>query len=134
MLERPIMLRWSAPLVVVAACAGCAATDAPRRRSEPPAPRVEGLRSGADVSAALRLAEKAYLAGDWGETVVQANRVMEGVAAPDEYYAAVKLLGLASCSRRDLRPAVFAQQRLQPEDRDQLQSVCEENGLKLPPR
>jgi len=46
----------------------------------------------------------------------------------------VKILGLASCSRRDLRPAVFAQQRLQPEDRDHLLSVCEQNGLKLPGR
>ena len=119
--------------VAVLACVDCGPPAAPQRQ-EPakPSSRVEGLRSSSEVSAALQAAEKAYLAGSWGDAVVQSNRVMEGMATPDEYYAAVKILGLASCNRRDARPAAFALKRLQPEDRDHLRSVCEQNGVKLP--
>lgn len=120
---------WT-PLVALA-LTGCSGPDAQQEPARP-RPRVEGLRSSGEVSAALQAAERAYMTGDWGEAVVQSNRVIEGAATPDEYYAAVKILGLASCNRRDLRPAAFALKRLQPEDRNHLRSTCEQNGVKLP--
>jgi hypothetical protein len=120
--------------LVALAVAGCPAPEG--QPQQPAAPRsgtgVEGLRTSAEVAAALQAAERAYMSGDWGAAVVQANRVIEGAAAPDEYYAAVKILGLASCNRRDQRPAAFALKRLQPEDREHLRSTCEQNGIRLP--
>lgn len=104
----------------------------PPQRPATPTSSAEGSRSSEEVSAALQAAQKAYLAGDWGEAVVQSSRVMEGAASPDEYYAAVKILGLASCSRRDPRPATFAARRLQPHDLGHLREVCQQNGVTLP--
>ncbi len=94
-------------------------------------PRSEGLRTSGEVSEALGRADRAYLAGEWGEAVVQANRVIEGAASPEDYYAAVKILGLASCNRRDPRPAAFAYKRLQPADREHLRGVCQQAGVVL---
>ncbi len=109
-----------------------ACTTRPPQQPAAPMSRTEGLRSSEEVNAALQAAHKAYLAGDWGEAVVQSNRVIEGAASPDEYYAAVKILGLASCSRRDPRPAGFAARRLQPHDLSHLREVCQQNGVTLP--
>jgi hypothetical protein len=128
--------------LVALGLAGCPAPEAqPQQpatpksgegRREAPMARVEGLRTSGEVAAALQAAERAYMAGDWGNAVVQANRVLEGAASPEEFYAAVKILGLASCNRRDERPAAHALKRLQPEDREHLRSACEQNGIKLP--
>jgi hypothetical protein len=107
------------------------ATPAPTEKTEPAAKPSTGLRTSAEVSDALDRAQSAYLAGKWGDAVVEANKVMEGAATPDEYYMAVKLLGLASCNRRDPRPVAFSWKRMQPIDRDALRSACEQNGLEI---
>jgi hypothetical protein len=96
---------------------GAAPTDPPRTSSE--------------VAAALARAQAAFVAGDWGKAVVEANRVMEGAAAADEYYAAVQVLGLASCARRDPRPVAFAWKRLLPVDRVVLKESCAARGITI---
>jgi hypothetical protein len=125
-----LLITVTASLTVSLAASAC--TTRPPQRPATPASRTEGLRSSEEVGAALQAAQRAYVSGDWGEAVVQSNRVIEGAASPDEYYAAVKILGLASCSRRDPRPAVFAARRLQPHDLNHLREVCQQNGVTLP--
>jgi hypothetical protein len=117
-------------LLLLALGSACATTqalpDEPKSTSQPGG---VGLRSGAEVSQALERAQAAYLKGNWGDAVVEANKVMEGVATPEEYYQAVKVLGLASCNRKDARPVAFAWTRLQPQDRETLRAACEQSGL-----
>ena len=124
------MHRYSSIALLLALCAACAtARTSPDEARPASQPGGAGLRSGAEVSRALERAQAAYLKGNWGDAVVEANRVMEGAATPEEYYQAVKVLGLASCNRKDSRPAAFAWQRLQPQDRETLRAACEQNGL-----
>lgn len=115
-------------LIGYAACVTPQATPDEAKPASQPSGTV-GLRSSAEVSQALERAQAAYLKGDWGEAVVEANKVMEGAATADEYYQAVKVLGLASCNRKDARPVAFAWKRLQTTDRETLRSACEQNGL-----
>ena len=61
--------------------------------------------------------------------MLKATAVIEGAASPEQYYVAVKILGMASCSRKDPRPVAFAWKRLQPADRDSLKNACEQNGM-----
>jgi len=91
----------------------------------------KGLSSPAEVDAALDRAQRAYMEGRWGEAVVEATRVAEGGASPEEYYMAVKILGLASCNRKDPRPVSFAWKRLQPADQASLRNECEQHGLSI---
>jgi hypothetical protein len=124
------MLRRSLLALALAACASTPTsvpTSMPSK--EAPEPRTDGLRTSAEISQALEKAQAAYLSGSWGEVVLQANRVMEGAATPDEYYMAVKLLGLASCNRKDGRPVAFAYKRMKPSDQEALRAACEQNGL-----
>lgn len=116
-----------APMILLCGCPG------ERGSSSQPTtpPRTIGLRSAEEVAGALERAQAAFLAGSWGEAVVLANRVLEGAASADEYYAAVKILGLASCARKDPRPAAFAWKRLLPADRESLKNQCETNGLRI---
>ena len=117
-----------ASLVLLSLCS-CATPQATPDEAKPSQQGSAGLRSGAAVSQALERAQSAYLKGNWGDAVVEANKVMEGAATPEEYYQAVKVLGLASCNRKDARPAAFAWARLQPQDRETLRAACEQNGL-----
>jgi hypothetical protein len=90
-----------------------------------------GLRTSAEVSRALEAAQAAYLDGRWGDAVLKATAVIEGAASPEDYYMAVKILGMASCSRRDPRPVAFAWKRLEPADRDSLRNACAANGMAI---
>ena len=67
--------------------------------------------------------------GRWGEVVVEAGRVMRGLASQKEYYAAARLLGLASCKRKDIRPLPSVWQRLLPVDREKLRAECAKSGI-----
>jgi hypothetical protein len=86
---------------------------------------------GEEVTLALEEAQLAYLDGDWSKAVIKATAVVEGAASADEYYLAVKILGMASCSRKDPRPASFAWKRLQAADRDTLKTACLQSGLTI---
>jgi hypothetical protein len=125
------MLRLS-PLVLALVLVACP-TPPPEPTSLPSKaePRTEGLRTSAEISKALEKAQAAYLGGNWGEVVLEANKVMEGAATPDDYYMAVKLLGLASCNRKDGRPVAFSYTRMKPSDQDALRAACEQNGLTI---
>jgi hypothetical protein len=90
-----------------------------------------GLSNPAEVEAALDRAQTAYMEGRWGDAVVEATRVTEGAASPEEYYMAVKILGLASCNRKDPRPVAFAWKRLHPADQASLRNECEQHGLSI---
>ena len=89
----------------------------------------KSLRTEAEVATALRTAENAFLAANWGVAVVNANKVMEGIASAEQYYAAIKILGMASCNRKDLRPIAHAWSRLGPADKESLRRECALNGL-----
>jgi len=91
----------------------------------------KSLRTEAEVVSALRAAESAFLAEKWGVAVVKANKVMEGIASAEQYYAAIKILGMASCNRKDLRPIAHAWSRLGPADKDSLSRECALNGLTI---
>jgi len=112
----------------------CSRTPPPK---EPPKEEYQyssgdkALRTEAEVSAALRAAQEAFLAEKWGQAVVSANKVMEGVASAEQYYAAIKILGMAACNRKDLRPIAFAWSRLGPADKDSLKRECALNGLSI---
>lgn len=93
----------------------------------------EPLRTEEAVSNRLKDAEMAYLEGRFGDAVVAANQVMQGLASPEQFYSAVKILGLASCSRRDLRPIHHAYKRLNQDDRESLRKACAEQGITLDP-
>jgi hypothetical protein len=118
------------PMILL--CCSCATPEASGGSSPSPSSApTTGLRTSEEVGRALDLAQSAFLGGQWGEAVVQANRVLEGAASADEYYAAVKILGLASCARKDPRPVAFAWQRLLPADRESLRNQCEASGLTI---
>ena len=91
----------------------------------------KSLRTEAEVAAALQAAETAFLGEKWGVAVVNANKVMEGIASAEQYYAAIKILGMASCNRKDLRPITFAWSRMGPADKESLRRECELNGLSI---
>lgn len=92
---------------------------------------TRGAESPEEVARALDRAQAAYMDGRWGDAVVEATRVTEGGASPEEYYLAVKILGLASCNRKDPRPVAFAWKRLQPADQASLRNECEQHGLRI---
>ena len=122
----------SGVLVLLASLVSCSSASKPQA-----APNEEyqystgnkALRTEAEVAAALQAAETAFLAAKWGEAVVNANKVMEGVASAEQYYSAVKILGMASCNRKDLRPITHAYSRLGPDDKEGLRRECALNGL-----
>lgn len=91
----------------------------------------ESLRTDEQVTQALDAAQAAFLAEKWGDAVVNANRVLEGAAGPEQFYAALKILGLASCNRRDTRPVAYVWSRMQPADRDSLRRECALNGVSI---
>lgn len=129
---------WTRTAIVVALmCCGCASAPA---REQPAAPASApaqggsgstGLRDPAAVAEALQRAEGAYMDGRWGDAVVAATRVIEGAASPEDYYLAVKILGLASCHRKDTRPVSFAWSRLQAADREAVRTACSQHGLTI---
>jgi len=92
---------------------------------------VQGLRTSDEVVNVLSRAERAYVAGEWGDAILAAAAVMEGNASPEQYYAALKILGHASCGRKDARPAVFVMSRLNPVDRDSLRRDCARQGISV---
>ena len=112
---------------------GCAAPQEPAAVSPTTAPSSQetGLRSADQVEQAIVRARAAYLEGRWGDVVVDATRVIEGAASPEQYYDAVKLLGLASCSRQDPGPVTFAFKRLQGADQASLRGVCGQHGIQI---
>jgi hypothetical protein len=117
------------------ALAGCAGGQRSSSKTTPGAQVTSspspGLRTSAEVSKALEAAQAAYLDGRWGDAVLKATAVIEGAASPEDYYMAVKILGMASCSRRDPRPVTFAWKRLEPADRDSLKNACAANGMTI---
>jgi hypothetical protein len=123
---------WLLPPMILL-CSACATQEGAEGSSQQASPqgRATGLRTSEEVARALERAQAAFLAGSWGEAVVLANRVLEGAASADEYYAAVKILGLASCARKDPRPVAFAWKRLLPADRESLKNQCETSGLRI---
>jgi len=111
---------------------GCQGAGPSTNASTPPRHQAtKGLESPEEVARALDQAQAAYMDGRWGDAVVEATRVTEGGASPEEYYVAVKILGLASCNRKDPRPVTFAWKRLQPADRASLRNECEQHGLRI---
>ncbi len=129
---RARLKEWLLPPMILL-CSACA-TQEGAESSPQPAPqrgRATGLRTSEEVARALERAQAAFVAGRHGEAVVQANLVLEGAASSDEYYAAVKILGLASCARKDPRPVGFAWKRLLPADREGLKNQCEASGLTI---
>jgi hypothetical protein len=117
------------PLLVLPAFGGCKSASASRPVESAAVKQNPVLREPEQVAAALQAANDAFMASDWGEAVLQANRVMEGNASPEQYYEAVKILGLASCNRRDALPVGHAWKRLSPDDRGSLQRECAQNGI-----
>ena len=118
--------------VLAALClAGCQtpSSSGPGRRQQAASPQPPA--SPQQIEEALDRAQADYLDGRWWEVVVQATRVIEGAASPEEYYMAVKLLGLASCNRCDARPVAFAWKRLQPMDRASLRNQCDQHGVSI---
>jgi hypothetical protein len=109
---------------------GRATQEGPTASSQPSGSEQRSPQGATD---ALRRADSAFLSGDFGAAVVEANRVMEGAASPEEYYAAVKILGLASCNRKDPRPVAHAFGRMTPTDQEGLKRECERNGLSITP-
>lgn len=121
-------------LLLAAVVAGCATVPSSTRRALTSSGTVthqpaEELRSPEATAKALEEAQSAYLDGRWGDAVTKSTAVIEGAASPDDYYMAVKILGMASCARRDPRPVNFAWKRLQPADRDSLKNACAHHGL-----
>jgi hypothetical protein len=110
---------------------GAEPASAPQQKQVAASSNNPGLRTGPEVTKALEQAQAAYLDGHWGDAVLKATAVVEGAASPDDYYLAVKILGMASCSRKDPRPVTFAWKRLQPADRDSLKNACEQNGMTI---
>ena len=125
-----LALAWA---LILAACSGPAAEQPPT--AEPLATVTtageQDLRTEQAVSETLRRAETAFMEGRWGAVVVDAGRVMRGLASPEEYYAAARLLGIASCKRKDTRPLHEVWLRLMPVDRQRLRAECEEAGIIL---
>lgn len=123
-------LAW---VVALAACSGPAAEQPPP--AEPlasvTAQGEDDLRTEQAVSETLRKAETAFMDGRWGDVVVDAGRVMRGLASPEEYYAAARLLGIASCKRKDTRPLHDVWLRLLPVDRERLRAECKDAGITL---
>jgi len=129
-----------AALIVQLLLAGCVeqqgaepARPAATREARPAAAGGDrvGLRTSQQVARALQEAQAAYMDGRHGDAVLRATAVIEGAASPEEYYDAVKILGLASCARKDPRPVSFAYKRLEPADREGLRSACEASGLMI---
>lgn len=90
-----------------------------------------GLRTSQAVARAMQEAQAAYMDGRYGDAVLKATAVIEGAASPEDYYDAVKILGLASCARKDPRPVTFAYKRLEPADRESLKNACAAAGLTI---
>jgi len=125
-------IRFVAALLVLASCA------APQAEPAASPTNVEvthgdrrGLRTAEEVEQALDRAQAAYMDARWGDVVVESTKIIEGAATPEQYYAAVKLLGLGSCNRKDPRPVAFAWKRLQPADRASLRNECDQHGLTI---
>lgn len=95
---------------------------------------IPGFETKDEVTAALDRAAVAYVDGRWGDVVTETSMVIESKASPDDFYFAVRMLGLASCNRKDAKPVAFAWKRLKPNDRDALTSECERNGLTISPK
>ncbi len=110
---------------------GAEPAAAPQQKQVAASSNNPGLRTGPEVTKALETAQAAYLDGRWGDAVLKSTAVIEGAASPEDYYVAVKILGMASCSRKDPRPVTFAWKRLQPADRDSLKNACEQNGMTI---
>lgn len=110
---------------------GAEPAAAPPQRQVAASSNSPGLRTEPEVTKALEAAQAAYLDGRWGDAVLKATAVIEGAASPEDYYLAVKILGMASCARKDPRPVTFAWKRLQPADRDSLKNACGQNGMTI---
>ena len=121
--------RIGAWCLLVLGVLGCASTPGPGKKEYTSGENE--LRDPTVATRSLDKAQAAYLAGRWDEAVVAATRVIEGGAGSEEYYVAVKILGMASCNRKDPRPVAFAWIRLQPADRDALRGECSQNGLHI---
>lgn len=118
-------------VVSITSCSRTPSAKAPTKEEFQYSSGDKPLRTEAEVVAALHAAESAFLAEKWGVAVVNANKVMEGIASAEQYYAAIKILGLASCNRKDLRPIAHAWSRLGPADKDSLSRECALNGLTI---
>lgn len=124
----------NALVLLLIAVAGCATEPSSTKRALTSSGTIthrpaEELRSPEATSRALEEAQSAYLDGRWGDAVTKSTAVIEGAASPEDYYMAVKILGMASCARRDPRPVNFAWKRLQAADRDSLKNACAQHGL-----
>jgi hypothetical protein len=128
-MNRAKLLLLSSLAPVLPLAAGCKSAPDPRPGQSVPVEKNPILREPEEVAAALQAANDAFMDGRWGDAVVQANRVMEGNASQEQYYGALKILGLASCNRGDARPVAHVWQRLAPEDRGSLQRECAQNGI-----
>lgn len=84
-----------------------------------------------EVMEALHRAETAFIKEQWGDAVVYAARVIEGDSLPEQHYAALKILGMAGCNRKDPMPIRTAWQRLLPPERQAMQRQCAQNGLRI---
>ena len=122
-------------MLSICAAGACSSTSPPTNTGQSTSNQYtsgnKSLRTEAEVSAALQTAQRAFLGEKWGEAVVHANKVMEGVASPEQYYVAIKILGMASCNRGDARPIGFAYTRLTPADREGLRRECALNGIAI---
>ncbi len=123
-------------LCLLCACGGAASESPPPQTAAEPISTTttageKDLRSSEVVSFVLGRAEAAYMDGRWGAVVVDAGRVLRGLASQDEFYAASRLLGLASCKRKDPRPIPTVWGRLGQADRSQLRAECARSGITL---
>ena len=121
-------------ITLASACSGPAAEQPPPTAEPLATVTTQGeqdLRTEQAVSRTLHQAETAFMEGRWGDVVVDAGRVMRGLASQEEYYAAARLLGLASCRRKDTRPLPDVWLRLMPVDRVRLRAECKEAGIDL---
>ncbi len=121
-------------LLVTSACSGPAAEQPPPQEEAVATITAQGekdLRTEAAVSDTLRQAETAFMEGRWGDVVVNAGRVRRGLASPEEYYTATRLMGFASCKRKDARPLPSLWLQLKPADRDRLRAECQQAGINL---
>ena len=130
-----MFMRTSLLLLALAiSCSGPAA-EQPPPADEPVATMTatgeEDLRTEEAVSNTLRQAETAFMEGRWGDVVVAAGRVRRGLAGSEEYYTATRLLGIATCKRRDTRPIPTIWPQLKPADRERLRAECRQVGIVL---
>jgi hypothetical protein len=81
---------------------------------------------------ALTRAEYAYRTGDYSRTIEESGRVIKSPGTSDQYYQAVKLIGLASCKSQNSYAALFAWKRLTPKDRQMVQNLCQQQNIPTP--